>query len=114
MMANAINRLGETVQIWGSSSSTDALGNPVKAWDQDKGTCQGVIMRPTANDALFAAGKVSDTDKKIHLLPDASVTTGDRIEVDSVMYDLYGSLADWKMKQGDTVQFLQIFLKRVQ
>ncbi|MEA3397797.1 MAG: hypothetical protein U9R05_10085 [Chloroflexota bacterium] len=113
MNDNAIKRLGETVQIWGASSGTDDLGNPVKTWDQDKGTFTGVVMRPTANDVLFAGGRLSDTDKKLHAPSAASIATGDRLEIDSVIYDLYGTLPDWQMKLGGTVQHLQIFLKRV-
>lgn len=113
MMDNAIERLGETIQIWGSSSGTDALGNPVKAWDQDKGTFTGVVMRPTANDVLFAPGRISDTDKKLHAPSTASIATGDRLEIDSVTYDLYGTLADWQIKYSGTVQHLSLFLKRV-
>ena len=114
MMDNAIERLGETVQIWGSSSGTGALGNPVKAWDQDKGTFTGVVGRPKANDVLFAGGKLSDTDKTLIAPSDVSIATGDRLEIDSVTYDLYGTLADWQMKIGGTVQHLSLYLKRVQ
>ncbi len=113
MNDNAIGKLGETVQIWGASSGTDDLGNPESTWDVDKGTFIGVVMRPTANDALFAPGRISDTDKKLHAPSTASIATGDRIEIDSVTYDLYGTLADWKVKLGGTVQHLQLFLKRV-
>lgn len=112
-MDNAITRLGEEIRIWGSSESTDALGNSIKTWDQDKGTFTGVVMRPTANDVLFAPGKLADTDKKLHAPSTASIVTGDRLEIDSITYDLYGSLADWQMKLGGTVQYLQLFLKRV-
>jgi len=113
MFDNAINRLGETVQIWGSSSGTDDLGNPVQTWDQDKGTFVGAVQRPTANDVLFAPGKLADTDKKLIAPSDASIATGDRLEIDSIIYNLYGTLADWTMKQGGTVRHQQIFLKRV-
>lgn len=113
MMDNAIERLGETIQIWGASSGTDALGNPVSTWDVDKGTFTGVVMRPTANDVLFAPGRISDTDKKLNAPSTASIATGDRLEINSVTYDLYGTLTDWQMKLGGTVQHLQLFLKRV-
>lgn len=113
MMDNAISRLGEEIQIWGASSGTDALGNPVSTWDVDKDTFIGVVMRPTANDVLFAPGRISDTDKKLYAPSTANIATGDRLEIDSVVYDLYGTLADWQMKLGGTVQHLQIFLKRV-
>lgn len=113
MIDNAIGRLGESIQVWGASSGTDGLGNPMKTWDQNKGTFTGVVMRPTANDVLFAGGRLSDTDKKLNAPSTAAIATGDRLEIDSITYDLYGSLADWQMKLGGTVQHLQIFLKRV-
>ena len=113
MMDNAIERNGETIQIWGSSDGTDALGNPVKAWAVDKGTFLGVVGRPKANDALFAAGKLSDTDKTLIAPSDADIATGDRLEIDSITYDLCGSLADWRRKLGTNTKHLQLFLKRV-
>jgi len=112
-MGSAITRLGETIQIWGASSGTDSLGNPVSTWDVNKGTFIGAVQRPAPNDVLFAPGKISNTDKKLYAPSDASIATGDRLEIDSVMYDLYGTLADWQMKLGGTVQYLQLFLKRV-
>ena len=112
-MDNAIERLGESIQIWGSSSGTDDLGNPIKTWDQDKGTCIGVVGRPKANDVLFAGGKLSDTDKTLIATSDANLATSDRVEIDSVTYDLFGTLADWKIKRGTATQQLQIYLKRV-
>ena len=114
MMDNAINRLGESIQIWGTSSTTDSLGNPVTVWDQDKGTFTGVVGRPKANDALFAGGKLADTDKTLIAPSDASIATGDRLEIDSVTYDLYGSLADWQVKLGGTVRHLALYLWKVQ
>jgi len=102
MMGSTITRLGETIQIWGTSSGTDSLGNPVSTWDVNKGTFIGAVQRPAPNDVLFAPAP-----------SDASIATGDRLEIDSVVYDLYGTLADWQMKLGGTVQYLQLFLKRV-
>lgn len=113
MNDNAIARLGETIQIWGSSNGTDSLGNPIKTWDQDKGTIVGVVGRPKANDALFAGGKLSDTDKTLIAPSDASLATGDRLEIDSITYDLYGTEADWQMKLGTSTKHLQLYLKRV-
>lgn len=112
-MDAAINRLGETIQVWGTSNGTDDLGNSIKTWDQDKGTFAGVVGRPKANDALFAGGKLSDTDKTLIAESTANVATGDRVEIDGVTYDLYGTLADWKMKLGATTKHLQLYLKRV-
>lgn len=112
-MNSAINRLGETIQIWGTSSSTDTLGNPTKTWDQDKGTFIGVVGRPKANDVLFAGGKLADTDKTLIAPSDASIATGDRLEIGGIMYDLYGSLPDWRMKQGGTTRYLSLYLRRV-
>lgn len=108
-----IEQYGETVQIWGASSSTDGVGNPVSTWDVDKGTFTGVVLRPTANDALFDAGRVANADKKLLAPSDASIVSGDRLEIDDVRYDLFGIPADWQMKLSDTVQHLQIFLRRV-
>ena len=113
MMDAAINRLGETIQIWGTSDSTDALGNPVKEWTVDKGTTKGVVGRPKANDNLFAGGRLSDTDKTLITLSDAAIATGDRLEIDGITYDLYGTLADWQVKRGDTVTQMKMYLKRV-
>ena len=113
-MDAAIERLGETIKLWGQSSSTDALGNPITVWNQDKGTFKGVVGRPKANDVLFAGGKLSDTDKTLIAPSDASLATGDRVEIDSVIYDLYGTAADWKQKIGTTTKHLQLYLKRVQ
>lgn len=113
MFDNAIERLGETIQIWGTSDSTDALGNPIKEWTVDKGTTKGVVGRPKANDNLFAGGRLSDTDKTLITLSDASIATGDRLEIDGIRYDLYGTEADWKKKIGSTVKHLQLYLKRV-
>lgn len=112
-MDAAIERLGETVRIWGSSSSTDDLGNPVKVWDQDKGTFIGVVGRPKANDVLFAGGRISDTDKTLIAPSDANLATGDRVEIDSIIYDLYGTEADWKQRLGTTIKHLQLYLMRV-
>jgi len=67
MMGSAITRLGETIQIWGASSGTDSLGNPVSTWDVNKGTFIGAVQRPAPNDVLFAPGKISNTDKKTGL-----------------------------------------------
>lgn len=108
-----IELYGETVQIWGVSSGTDAFGNPESTWDVDKGTFTGVVLRPTANDALFEAGRVANADKKLLAPSDASIVKGDRLEIDSVVYDTFGVPADWQMKLSGTVQHLQIFLKRV-
>jgi hypothetical protein len=117
MNDNTIGRLGESIQIWGqiwgAASETDDLGNPVKAWTVNKGTFIGVVMRPKANDVLFAGGKLADTDKTLIAPSDASIATGDRLEIDSVTYDIYGTLADWKIKLGGTVQHLSLYLKRV-
>ncbi len=113
MMDNAIERLGETVQIWGSSDSTDSLGNSVKVWTVDKGTTIGVVGRPKANDALFAGGKLPDTDKTLITLSDASIATDDRVEIEGVTYDLFGTEADWKEKRGETVTQMKLYLKRV-
>lgn len=112
-MDNAIERLGELIQIWGSSDSMDDLGNHIKVWNVDKGTFTGVVGRPKANDVLFAGGKLSDTDKTLLAPSDASLATGDRVEIDSITYDLFGTEADWKMKLGGTVVHLQLFLQRV-
>ena len=112
-MNSAINRLGETIQIWGTSSSTDTLGNPTKTWDQDKGTFIGVVGRPKANDVLFAGGKLADTDKTLIAPSDASIATGDRLEIDSITYDLFGSLPDWQAKHGTTTRYLTLYLKMV-
>lgn len=108
-----IERYGETIQIWGASSGTDDLGNPESTWDVDKGTFTGVVLRPTANDALFEAGRAANADKKLLAPSDASIVSGDRLEIDSVTYDLFGVPADWQMKLSGTVQHMQIFLKRV-
>jgi hypothetical protein len=108
-----IEQYGETVQIWGASSGTDGFGNPESTWDVDKGTFTGVVLRPTANDITIAAGRITDTDKKLLAPVSADIATGDRLEIDSVTYDLLGVLADWQMKLFGTVQHLQIFLKRV-
>lgn len=113
MFDNAIDKLGETIQVYGASESIDALGNPIKVWDQDKGTFAGVVGRPKANDTLFAGGKLADTDKTLIAPSDANIAIGDRLEIDNVTYDLYGTLADWQMKRGGTVQHLQLYLKRV-
>ena len=112
-MDNAINRLGETVRIWGASTGTDDLGNPIKTWDQDKGSCLGVTAYPKANDALFAGGRLSDTDKTLIIPSDSDIATGDRVEIDSVIYDLYGTDADWKLKFGNTLKYYHLYLKRV-
>ena len=108
-----IEQYGETVQIWGASSGTDDLGNPISTWDVDKSTFTGVVLRPTANDALFDAGRVANADKKLLAPSDADIAVGDRLEIDSIMYDLFGVPADWQMKLSGTVQHLQIFLRRV-
>ena len=108
-----IEQYGETIQIWGSSSGSDDLGNPVKTWDQDKGTFTGVVLRPTANDALFDAGRIANADKKLLAPTDAAIISGDRLEIDSVVYDLFGVPADWQMKLSGSVQHLKIFLRRV-
>ena len=113
MMDAAIERLGEPIQIWGTSDDTDDLGNPVKVWNQDKGTCTGVVGRPKANDALFAGGKLADTDKTLITTSGANLATGDRVEIDGITYDLFGTLADWKHKNGTTTTQLQLYLKRV-
>ena len=112
-MDNAIKRLGETVKIWGASTGTDDLGNTIKTWDQDRGTCVGVVAYPKANDALFAGGKLADTDKTLIVPSDADIATDDRIEIDSIIYDLFGTKADWKLKHGTATQYLHLYLKRV-
>lgn len=108
-----IKQYGETVHIWSASDTTDDLGNPKSVWDLDKDTFTGVVLRPTANDALFDAGRVANADKKLLAPSDADIETGDRLEIDGIMYDLFGVPADWQMKLSGKVQHLQIFLKRV-
>lgn len=108
-----IERSGETVQIWGSSSTTDGLGNPVKTWTTDKGTFTGVVTRPSPEDVKLEAGRIASTDKKLYAPSDASIATGDRIEVDGINYDCYGSSEDWGVKDAGTVKYLRLFLKRV-
>lgn len=110
---NLINAQGESVKIWGPSVGTDGLGNPETTWDVDKGTTTAVIQRLGAKDIELSAGKVTDTDKKMYAKSDAAIVTGDRIEIESVNYDLIGSLDDWKMKQAGTVEYLRLFLRRV-
>lgn len=108
-----IEQYGETVQIWGATVGTDDLGNPLSEWNVDKGTFIGVVVRPTANDALFDAGRVANADKKLLAPSDASIVKGDRLEIDSITYNLFGVPADWQMKLSGTVQHQQIFMKRV-
>lgn len=108
-----IEQYGETIHIWGATEDTDDLGNPISVWNADKDTFIGVLMRPTANAALFDAGRVANADKKLLAPSDADIISGDRLEIDDVMYDLIGVPADWQMKIAGTVQHLQIFLRRV-
>ena len=110
---NLITAQGESVHIWGASVGTDGLGNPEKTWDTDKGTTTAVIQRPGAKDIELSAGRVTDTDKKMYAQSDAAIVKGDQIEIDSVYYDLLGALDDWKMKQGGSVEYLRLFLRRV-
>lgn len=110
---NLINAQGESVKIWGPSVGTDGLGNPETTWDVDKGISTAVIQRPNAQDLKLSAGTVTNTDKKMYAKSDATITTGDRIEVESINYDLIGSLDDWKMKHSGTVEYLRLFLRRV-
>ncbi len=113
MIDNLIEGYGETIQIWGQAPSTDGLGNPITLWTTDKGTFVGVVARPSPEDITLAGGRISITDKKLFAPSDASIATGDRLEIDSIKYNCYGSIADWKIKQGDTVQYFKLFLKRV-
>ncbi len=108
-----IEQYGETIQIWGQANSTDGLGNTITVWTTNKGTFTGVVARPSPEDIALAAGRISITDKKLYAPSDASIVTGDRLEIDGVKYDCYGSSADWGIKQGSTVQYLKLFLKRV-
>lgn len=108
-----IKQLGETIQIWGAVSSTDGLGNTIKVWTTNKGTFTGVVSRPTPDDIALLGGKISATDKKLYAPSDASIVTGDRIEIDSIKYDCFGSSADWGIKRAGVVQYLKLFLKRV-
>ncbi len=108
-----ITQYGEPVQIWGASTNTDELGNPISIWDIDKDTFIGVVMRPTASDERFGGGRVAKADKKLLAPHDANIIAGDRLEIDSIMYDLLGLPADWEMKLSGRVQHLQIFLRRV-
>ena len=110
---NLINAQGEAIRIWGSSEGTDGLGNPEKTWDDDKGTSTAVIQRPTPKDIELSAGRIEATDKKVFALSDADITTEDRIEIESVHYDLMGAVDDWRIKQAGTVQYLRLFLRRV-
>lgn len=110
---NLISAQGETIQIWGPSEGTDGLGNPEKTWDDDKGTSTAVIQRPSPTDVELSAGRITTTDRKMFALSDATITTGDRVEIDSVNYDLMGTSDDWKIKHGNTVEYLRLFLQRV-
>lgn len=110
---NLIASQGETVQIWGPSVGADGLGNPETTWSVDKGTTVAVIQRPGARDIELSAGRVTDTDKKMYAKSDAAIVTGNQVEIDSVYYDLLGTLDDWKMKQSGTVEYLRLFLRRV-
>lgn len=108
-----IKQYGETVHIWSASDATDNIGNPKSVWDIDKASFTGVVLRPTANDALFDAGRVANADKKIIAPSGTDIEAGDRLEIDGIMYDLFGVPADWQMKLYGKVQHLQIFLRRV-
>ena len=110
---NLINAHSESIQIWGSSEGTDDLGNTVKTWDDDKGTSTAVIQIPSSRDIELSAGRIEATDKKVFALSDADITTGYRIEIENVNYDLIGAVDDWKAKQAGTVQYLRLFLRRV-
>jgi len=108
-----IEQYGESMQLWGSYSDTDDLGNPVKTWAVDKGTFTGVVLRPTAADITISAGRLSSTDKKLLAPTTADIATGDRIEIDDITYDLLGSHEDWQMKLSGTTYHQQLFLRRV-
>lgn len=108
-----IEAYGETCQLWGASTGTDEFGNPEDTWDTDKGTFTGVVIRPTASDITASAGRIADTDKKLLAPTTADIATDDRIEIDSVTYDLLGDHADWQMKLSGTTYHQQLFLRRV-
>lgn len=110
---NLIENYGEEIQIWGQAASTDGLGNSITLWTTDKGTFTGAVARPSPEDIALAAGRISITDKKLLAPSDAAIATGDRLEIDGINYDCYGSSEDWGIKRAGTVQYLKLFLKRV-
>ena len=106
---------GETIQIWGPSAGTDALGNPDNTWNDNKGTVKGIVSIPGTNqgDTITPAGRIATADKKVILPSDAAVITGYRLEIDSVNYDCLGELADWYVRRHNAVNHLEIMLKKV-
>jgi hypothetical protein len=110
---NLIDRNGETVQIWGQSSDTDGLGNTFTTWDVDKGTFTGVVVKSGIYDVALEAGRITTSDRKLIAPSDADIAVGDRLEIDGVKYDCYGSDDDWKVKLNGVTQYKKLFLKRV-
>ena len=106
---------GEIIQIWGSSSGTDGLGNPIKTWDQNKGTVYGMpaTLRQSEMDAMSPTGRIAGADKKYIVPAEATIATGDRLEINSVKYDCMGEYADWTVKRRNTIHHLEIFLRKV-
>jgi hypothetical protein len=106
---------GETIQIWGPSGTTDALGNPVNTWNVNKGTVRGIVAIPGVNqrDTLTPAGRIATADKKVLVPSDAGIATGYRLEIDSIQYDCLGEYADWVVRRRNAINHLEIMLKKV-
>ena len=109
------NKFGETIQIWGTSSGTDGLGNPTKTWDSDKGTVKGIPAKLKRNEADITtpAGRIAATDKKVIVPATATIATGDRLEIDSINYECMGEYADWVVRKRNTIDHLEILLRKV-
>lgn len=108
-----LTTIGETIQAWGNTNTTDGLGNTVKTWTTDKGTFTGIVQKPKSTDIKLMAGRIDETDRVVYAPTDSGITTGDRLEIDSVYYDIIGSIDDWKLKRNGTTQYYKLILKRV-
>ena len=114
MMFDAtIISLGETVTIYGTSSGTDALGNPVSIWDVNQGDEIGIVTPALTEDFKLFAGRIASSDRKLILPSSSNITTGDRVLVDGVWYDAQGTKPDWKIKFKGTTEVFSLLLKRV-
>lgn len=76
---------------------------------------KGIVTHPSKEemDTVTAAGRIAAADKKVIVPAAATIATGDRLEIDSINYECMGEYADWVVRRRNTINHLEIILRKV-